>query len=179
MLLEGPIVTFIVSFASSLGYLNIWIILVLAFFGNQIPDILLYFIGRSLRKSTVEKILSLIGLSSSKVTKLRKSIEKHYVTAIVSFKIIPNFPIPGLILTGFSKLEFKKFFWTTLVSNCVLAIVFTSLGFFSGVVTTLFLKYFKLVEYALPIAILLSIALYFFVKWLYSYISKYLIEKND
>jgi membrane protein DedA with SNARE-associated domain len=167
MLLEGPIVTFIVSFASSLGYLNIWIILVLAFFGNQIPDILLYFIGRSLRKSTVEKILSLI------------SIEKHYVTAIVSFKIIPNFPIPGLILTGFSKLEFKKFFWTTLVSNCVLAIVFTSLGFFSGVVTTLFLKYFKHVEYALPIAILLSIALYFFVKWLYSYISKYLIEKND
>lgn len=45
MVVEGPIVTSIAAFAASLGYLDIYMILIISLLGNLIPDILLFFIG--------------------------------------------------------------------------------------------------------------------------------------
>jgi len=49
MFIEGPITAYVAAFAASLGYFNVWAVLSLFVFGNQIPDTILFFIGRGLR----------------------------------------------------------------------------------------------------------------------------------
>lgn len=55
IIIEGPIVTSSAGFAASLGYFNVWIVLLLSVLGNLIGDIAHYFFGRFFRKKIIDK----------------------------------------------------------------------------------------------------------------------------
>ena len=172
MLAEGPIVNYVAALVASLGYLDIWVVFFLAIFGNQIPDILLYFLGRKFKRRYFEKFASHFWISKKRIRWLEKNIKKHSLKVLFSFKVIPNLPIPGLILCGFAKVPFRKFFLATLVMNVAFAIVYSFLGFYSGVLVISYTRYFNLAAYLIPIMILLIILIYFFTKRLYLALAK-------
>ena len=178
MFLEGPIVTYFAAFAASLGYLNIWGVFTLAILGNQIPDVLLYILGKSLKKKSIEKFISFFGLTEKRMIWIETNIKKHSIKSILGFKVIPNLPIPGLVLSGFIKLPFKKFFWTTIILNVVLAIIYTTLGFYSGRVVSSFFGELKRMEYIIPIALVGGFLIFLLTKLVYSKLSKY-FNKHD
>lgn len=165
MFIEGPIVAYASSFTAALGYLDVWILIPLFILGNQIPDILIFKIGGLLRGETIEKYVSYFGLHKKRIEWLEKNINKHSIKTIILIKSVPPLPFPGIVISGFMKMPFKKFFWIDLVYNIFYAILFIALGYYSGLVTNISLKYFKLGELLIPIAIVLILGVYLLIKW--------------
>ncbi len=169
---EGPTVIIFAAFAASLGYLNIWIVIILAILSGVIPDTILYLIGKYIRASSLKKIATRFGLNDSRMIWLENKIKKHPVKSIIVIKHVPPLPIPGLILTGFMNMNFKKFFLTQAILNIIGVIVFASIGFYSGLLTNNILKYIKFSELLLPIFIIGIIIIYFLNKYILKHLSK-------
>ncbi|MEK6932966.1 MAG: VTT domain-containing protein [Nanoarchaeota archaeon] len=149
MFLEGPVITFAAAFLASLGVFNIYVIFLLSILGNLIPDTILFLIGKHSRINTIKKISEFFGLNKPIMEKIENVFSKHTTKLIIFFKLIPGFAIPGLALAGFSKVSFKKFFIISLTLNLLSAILFTVLGFYSGITVSSLLKYLKLEKYIL------------------------------
>jgi len=164
MVVEGPIITALASFAASLGYLDIYIILILSILGNLIPDMVLYLIGRFSRGRAIERFAHKFGLNKNRITKLEIHFKRHASKTIVFTKITPILPVPGLLLAGFAKVPLARFFYTVFAFNLLASIVFVSLGFYFGMVSLVFLRYLKIGEYALLLIIPLGIIAYFVYK---------------
>ena len=87
--------------------------------------------------------------NEGRMEKIENGFSKHTAKLIIFFKLIPGFAIPGLALAGLSKVSFKKFFIISLTLNLLSAILFTLLGFYSGITVSSLLKYLKLEKYIL------------------------------
>jgi membrane protein DedA with SNARE-associated domain len=164
MFFEGPIVAFAASFLASLGYFNALVIFILFIFGNQIPDMILFKIGGSLRGERVEKFVSRFGLSKSRIVWLEKNLKRHFIKTTAVTKIVPPLPSPGIILSGFVKIPFKKFFWTYLIFNILYAAIFVLLGYYSGIAVSTFSHYFKLTEYVFLMALGLIVLIFILIR---------------
>lgn len=164
MIIEGPIVTYAASLAASLGFFDVWIIFSLAFFGGFLPDILFYLIGRFSRGQGVEKLVSRFGLTKIKIKKLEANLSKHFGKTIIFIKLNPVLPLPGLILSGFVKIPFKKFILIDFIFNLGGALIFTLLGFYSGLAVNTFAKFLNLGEIVIPFIIILLITVYFLIR---------------
>ncbi|MDE1849041.1 MAG: VTT domain-containing protein [Nanoarchaeota archaeon] len=138
MLLEGPIVTAAASFAASLGVFNIYVIFVLSFFGDFIGDIVLYYLGRFGRRSLIDRYMLKHHLGKKIVLKVEKLLGENSFKALLLIKVVPPLPVPGLILTGVSKLNVKRFLFASVVINIFYSLAFVLVGYYSGI---LFKKY--------------------------------------
>lgn len=164
MILEGPIITAGAAFAASLGVFNIWVILFLSIFGNLVPDALLFFIGRFSRGDRVEKFIKRFGITKQSINGLEKGFKNHAWKTITFIKLVPPFPLPGLILTGFARVPIKKFFLIDMTFNLVSSIIATIIGFYFGVAISSVFGYFKISQYAIILLLPLAILFYFFYK---------------
>lgn len=161
MIIEGPIATYAAAAASAFGIFNIWIIFLLSFLGNLLPDTALYCFGRFARTGFIERFLQkYFKLSKAKMAKVERFIQKHAKKSIFIFKITPVLPLPGLILTGFMKVPFFTFLATAFIFNLISAIVFSSLGFYSGIAVSRITAYFNLTQIIIPIIIILIVIIY-------------------
>ncbi len=167
MFLEGPIVTLIAAYAASLEIFNIYYIIILSIFGNLIPDILYFLIGRYSRRRYVENLIHKKIASKSQLKKLEKNLKKHMVKTIAMIKITPFIAIPGIILSGFLKCSFKKFFLISLLTNIACTIVLVSLGFYGGILINTMINHFKLGVFMFLIIVALLIGLYYLIKKAY------------
>ena len=172
MCAEGPIVTYVAALAASFGYLNIWIVLILSFLGGVIPDSILYFVGKFARTKAVEKAVLFFGISDKRMKWIEKNFKKHAIKTIIAVKLIPPLPIPGLILSGYMKIPFKKFILTSSITNIFGVLFFLLLGFYSGIAVSNFLKYLKMSEFIIPILVILLVGVYFLSRFISSKLSK-------
>ena len=164
MFVEGPIVTYIVSFAAALGYFNIGIIFVLGILGYIIPEIILFRIGGLIRAKGLKRVVSYFGLHKKRIAWLEKNLKNHTIKTIMIIKTVPPLPIPGLVLCGFIRMPFAKFFWINLIFDILYTILFVSLGYYMGLAANTSLKYFKLTQYLLPLAVILAIVIYLLIR---------------
>jgi membrane protein DedA with SNARE-associated domain len=169
--IEGPVISYFAAFASSLGYFNIWIISV---FSGIIPDTLLFLFGRCLRGKKIEKFVSYFGLSERRMLWIEENIKKHSIKTILVVKHVPPLPVPGILLFGFMKMDFLKFFIVSTIMNILGSVLFVGLGYYSGILTDSALKYLKASEFLIPVLVLLGIGAYFLSKFLYLNLSKFL-----
>jgi membrane protein DedA with SNARE-associated domain len=172
LLIEGPTVTYVASFAAALGYFNVWIIFLLSFLGSLIPSIIIYRIGVILRGKTVEKFVGYLGLHKKRRIWLEKKLKRHFVKTYVTAKVMPILPVSAVLITGFMRVPFKKFFWVNFAVDFSYSLIFVVLGFYSGVVVNSSLKYFKLTEFLLPVIVVLTIAIYFVINSIYKKASR-------
>jgi membrane protein DedA with SNARE-associated domain len=172
MLIEGPIVTLIAAFAASFGFFDIWIIVVLSLLGNIIPDVLYFSIGRVMRKKSIESFILRFGLKKSSILKLEKNLKNHTKKAVVFIKLTPFVPIPGIMLAGFLKLPYRKFFSTSILIDIGAITLYSIVGYYAGITANSIANYFKWGPYAL-LVIAISILLAFYaVKRIYFFASE-------
>lgn len=172
MFFEGPITTFACAAAASLGLLNIWIILILSLLGNMIPDLLLYSVGRVIRTNIVEKIVGYFGLNKQRIKVLETGFKKHTGKTLVFAKINPIFPVPGLILAGFTKVKFKRFIFIDSAFNLTASIIPAILGFYSGIALSTFSEYLNIGSYIILLIIPLILIIYLIFRRISKKISK-------
>lgn len=172
MFFEGPIVTYAAAFAASLGVFNIWIIFILALFGNIVPDTVLYSFGRFSRGSRVERWVETFGLTNKRMAKIEGGFMKNTYKTLLIIKLTPLLPAPGLILSGFMKVSFRKFLLIDIIFNVAAALIFTALGFYSGVSLGSITRYLKMGWFLVPLFVILIIIVYFILKKINKAIAK-------
>lgn len=77
MVLEGPIITIIAGFLSSLELLNPFLVYAVVVIADLFGDFVYYAIGRWGRKNFINKWGKYIGLSAAKIIRLESHFEKH------------------------------------------------------------------------------------------------------
>lgn len=166
IIIGGPIFISVAAFAAALGYLNVYLIFSLAFFGEMAVDVIFYLIGYISRADVVEKFGHYFGLTNSKILKLEKFLLQHTWKALFIIKYSPIIPVPGFVITGAAKLKFKKFFYILLVLSLPKAVFFTIIGYFFGRAYDSLASYFYYGQYFIVIVIILFIAInYFFSRF--------------
>ena len=107
--IEGPILALVVGFLVKLGYFNIIPAFLLMFFGDLIPDIIYYFIGRfSNRRKFSEKQPSRFKFVNEQFSAIEKLWHHHSWKTMFLSKIAYGLSTPLLICAGFVKMPFKK-----------------------------------------------------------------------
>ncbi len=166
IIVGGPIFVSAAAFAAALGYFNVWYIFCLAFFGEMIVDIILYFIGYIGRTGVEEKFGHYFGLTHSRILKLEQLLHDHIWKALFIIKYSPIVPVPGFVITGAVKLKFRKFFYVLFILSLPKAVFFTIIGYFFGRAYDKLANYFYFGQYFIVIIIILFILLnYLFNKF--------------
>lgn len=165
IIIGGPIFISAAAFAAALGYLNIYFIFSLAFFGELAVDVVLYLIGYISRAGVVEKFGHYFGLTKERILKLENFLLEHTWKALFVIKYSPIIPVPGFVITGAAKLKFKKFFYILFALSLPKAVFFTVVGYFFGKAYDKFANYFYYGQYLIILVIILFGAIhYLFVK---------------
>jgi len=168
IIIGGPIFISAAAFAAALGYLNVYLIFSLAFFGEMAVDVILYLIGHISRAGVVEKFGHHFGLTDERILRLEKLVRRHSWKTLFVIKYSPVIPVPGFVITGAAKMPFKKFFYILSVLSLPKAVFFTLIGYFFGKAYDRIAGYFYYGQYLIIVVIILFVAF----NYLFSRLSK-------
>jgi len=161
IIIGGPIFISAAAFAAALGYLNVYLVFSLAFFGELAVDIILYLIGYISRAGVVEKFGHYFGLTDQRILKFEKFLLEHTWKALFVIKYSPIIPVPGFVITGAAKLKFKKFFYILLILSMPKAVFFTIMGYFFGRAYNSLANYFYYGQYLIILVIILFVVIHY------------------
>jgi membrane protein DedA with SNARE-associated domain len=162
MIIEGPVLTAAAAFAAALGYLNIWLVLVFSVLGNFIPDLIFYSIGYWGRKQFADKYGHYFGLSSEKLEKAERFIEKHSGKSLITIKLVPFLATPGLIVAGISRMPIKRFAMWSIIITVPSSLFYLVLGYYFGAAYVDVIHYIRIGGYIIGAAVIaLALILYF------------------
>jgi|SRR3989344_2070737 len=175
MIVEGPIVTYVAAFASSLGIFNIYLVLLLSILGNIAGDAFLFFIGRMGKKLAVEKYARRF-IGKDRIDRIEKYLKSNPGKTLVVIKLTPPLPVPGLIISGALNIPSKTFFFYSIIISLIYSLLFSILGFYSGVAFDTIANYVKYSEILIGIAVIAVILVWMFLRYIPKKISKRIEE---
>lgn len=164
MIIEGPIITVVASFAASLGYFNVFFIFLIAFLGDIVGDFIWYVIGYLTRLAVINKYGRYFGVSVARIEKLRKLLEKHSKKILLAIKLSPIAPTLGLVIVGNSHFPPKRFAKIVSLISVPKTIFFVVLGYFFGYSYTAMAKYFDKGFYGLLVVLVVFFIIFFVYK---------------
>jgi membrane protein DedA with SNARE-associated domain len=147
-LVEGPIFNYVVAFAASLGFFDVFIIFFISVFGNFLGDYVYYNIGRIGKKTILKKYVHR-KMRDAKTKKLINYMHKNPGKAMTIIKVTPGLALPGLVLAGVVKMDLKKFLFYSFLICTAYSIIMTTLGYYTG---TLFYFLYSYVHYGIYLA---------------------------
>lgn len=175
MILEGPIITYVASFAASLDIFNVFYVAILSFLGNVLGDLICFFIGRAGKKLVVKRfVVKTIG--KGRMNFLMEYLRKNPGKAITIVKLTPPLPVPGLILSGTSDMSLRKFIFYSSVVSAIYTVFLVFLGFYSGVAFEMIATYVKYIGYLIGGTILIIILVFLIVKFISKRVSNKIEE---
>jgi len=171
MMTEGPIVTAAAAFAASLGYLNVWAVLLLAVLADLTADTSFYLLGHFTRAGVLEKRGSRIGFTPERLKKLEHLLHTHPIKTILALKLIPGAAVVGLPLVGVARVPIHKYFSICLAFIFPSALLFTSLGYFFGRAYVTITAYLQHAEYFMLFAVVALLGVYYLYKKVTAYLA--------
>lgn len=132
MVLEGPIITIISGFLSSLNILNIFYAYVILVIADLAGDFIYYSLGRWGRQSFAEKWGRYIGITSEKIEKLEDHFKKHTIKTLIVGKLSHAIGGPILFAAGVAKVKLTTFFWFNFIATLPKIFVLLVIGYYFG-----------------------------------------------
>ena len=132
MLIEGPAVTSIGALGAALGHFNVFIVFVLSFFANFLPDVLYYYMGHWGGQWVLDKFGTRIGVPVERRERAGELISNHMGKWLLFIKTIPFISPPGLAVMGALGVSIKRFIWWDIAIVALTSLFFTALGYYSG-----------------------------------------------
>jgi membrane protein DedA with SNARE-associated domain len=165
---EGPIATVIASFLASQGFLNIYIVYIIAIVGNLIGDSIYYSIGRLGRYTFIAKHGHYIGITEDRVRSTEEYYKNHLLKTILISKMVNAGIEVFLVTAGIARVNFKKFIGGILLIEIPKNILIVAVGYYFGKSYILIGKYldnyFKIVFAVLCASVLSFVAYRFYLK---------------
>lgn len=163
-IIEGPIVTVIAGFLSSLGYLNVVIVYLLAVIGDLVGDSIYYSIGKWGKRGFIKRWGKYIGLNEDRIGHLEGHFQKHSGKTLIIGKWSHAVGAVVLIAAGVAEMSFWRFVWFNFIASIPKSLIFIFIGFYFGQAYSRiaqYLDYVAIIMIALTIAL---IAIYFIAK---------------
>ena len=117
-IIEGPVVAFVAGTLASLGYFNIYVLLLFFFARDMIMDAFYYALGYyGGRTATAQKLLRKIGVREDHLDDIRKLWEKNAGKTMFLGKLSYGIASSFIALAGTVHMPLKKFFgWGAVVA---------------------------------------------------------------
>lgn len=162
--IEGPLVIIIASFLASQGFLNVYIVYIIAILGNLIGDTIYYSIGRIGRHTFIAKYGKYIGVTDERVRKAEEHYKNHLIKIIFISKMVNAGIEIFLVTAGITKVNFKKFISIITLIEIPKNIVIVFVGYYFGASYAVIGNYFHNSIIALVLVIGVILLVYFLIK---------------
>jgi len=172
MIIEGPMITAASALAASLGYLNIYLIIIMSMSGDVIGDIIHYYIGRTLRKTVIESYIKKHGINRSIIKKLEKKIHNNLWKSMTIIKITPPLATPGLLLVGATRVPALRYLFMSFLTTLPLTAFYVSLGYYFGFSVKVILDSLKLRQYEFFFVLVAFVLIFLLYRAIYKKINK-------
>ncbi|KKT72354.1 MAG: hypothetical protein UW66_C0005G0008 [Candidatus Moranbacteria bacterium GW2011_GWF1_44_4] len=163
MTLEGPIVTIVAAFLSSLGYFNIFVVFGLSAAGDVLGDIVLYSIGYFGGQKILPRVESFLKISQSTSQKLRKQFNENSGRIIFYVKSTTGLSYITFITAGTLKMRLSKFVKFSILGGLVWSSLLVIIGYFFGYAAekiSEYIKYAGYIIFAAAVILFFGISLY-------------------
>ncbi len=132
MLIEGPAVTAIGALGAALGHFNVFIVFVLSFFANFLPDVLYYSLGHWGGQWVLDSFGARIGIPINRRERAGVFITTHLGKWLLFIKTVPFISPPGLAVMGALGVSIKRFIWWDMAIVALTSAFFAAVGYYSG-----------------------------------------------
>lgn len=132
MLIEGPAITASAALGAALGHFNVFIVLLLSFFANFLPDVLYYALGHWGGRWALDKFGPRIGIPAERREQAATLIAGNLGKWLWFIKTVPFISPPGLAVMGALNVSVKRFIWWDAVIVAITSAMFTAIGYYSG-----------------------------------------------
>ncbi len=164
-ILEGPIVTVIAGFFSSLGYLNFWLAYLVIVAGDLTGDALHYLVGRFGGRHFIDRWGRYIGIGPDQLTLVEKQFIKRGDKLLFIGKMTHGIGGIFLIAAGVIKMPFDEFIFSNLLATLVKSLILLLIGFYFGYALTTINSYLeKIALISIGSAVLLTLIYFFYFR---------------
>lgn len=129
---EGPILTVLVGFVSSLGFLSPFVAYAVILAGDVTGDSLLYLLGRSADNKTSIHILRFLNITQEHLLVVKSQIEQHPKKVLLASKFLYGAGGIGLVAAGFSGFSFRRYATINLLGSMFQALILILIGYYFG-----------------------------------------------
>lgn len=155
-IVEGPVIVVVAGFMVTLGYMDIFLVYLIALAGDFAGDTILYSIGRW-GKSFIHKHGHYIGASNKRLEQAKKIFTEKHTKAVVMSKIFHGVGVAGLVAAGVLAVPFSRYIKTCMLIALAQSAVFLFVGIVFGHAYLKIAKYMDL--YASTIGIVVVVLL--------------------
>ncbi len=132
LLVEGPVATAAGALAAALGYFNVFIVFILSFLGNFLPDVLYYGLGRWSGQWALDRYGERLGIPKNRRDRAAIFIGNNVGKWLFFVKAVPLISPPGLAVMGALGVPIKRFIWRDVIIVALTSLAFVLLGYYTG-----------------------------------------------
>jgi len=154
---EGPIVTLLAGFLSSLGFFNIYYAYLVLFAADIVADSCAYAIGYFGRKKVLLKIFTFLEIAEEKLIGIEEFFKNHGGKSIFFSKFIVGMGAWTLISAGIGKMDLKRFYKYCILGAIFKCALYLSLGYIFGQMYVFIAQWMDSISSAIVAVILLII----------------------
>ena len=163
MIIEGPIVTIIGAFMASVGFFNVWIVLILSILGDLIGDLLFYGAGYKWGMTFVNHVGRHIGITRKLVLRLEKFFVTHGGKTIFMVKATTGLCWATFVAAGIVKMPLKRFVMFSFFGGVMWSGFLVGIGYFFGYLyeqIAYYITYAGWVIFGIAVAVLMMISVF-------------------
>jgi len=158
-IIEGPLITILGGFLSSLGVFNIYVAYLVILIADTIGDLLAYSIGYLGRNKVAVKILGWLKISEDRLLGLDDFFLRHGGKSIFLAKFITGAGSWTLISAGMARFKLKRFLKYTISAGILKTGAYMALGYFFGHIYRFLIQTMNTASAIIIILILLAIVI--------------------
>ncbi len=158
--LEGPIITIIAGFLSSLGYFNIFVVYIVVIIGDVLGDVVYYFLGRG-GAGIVVRHGRYMGLTHERMQLVQSKFSENKIKTLLFGKWTQALGMPIIITAGILKMDVWEFVWVNTLGTIVKSGALLAAGYFFGNAYEKINQYINYTSYGVIIAVVVLALCYF------------------
>ena len=161
IVIEGPIVTIIAGFLSSLDLLNIFIVYPVVVAADLTGDLIYYSFGRWGKENFINSYGKYFGLKEENVKKIENHFEKHTRKTLIIGKLSHAFGAPILFAAGMVKVPLLEYLWFNFLATLPKSLAFLLIGYYFGQFYVRLNKYLNYFSIGLLVFVILVLIAYY------------------
>jgi len=163
MIIEGPIVTVAAGVLSASGFVNFWLMYLLAVAGDVTGDTIYYLVGRFGPENLKRRFAKWLRATESDVQEAKENFRKSAIKHLLFGKLIDGIGAALLFAAGVAEIPYRRFISLVTIVTIPKSFILIMLGFYFGNLYYQIGSFFDILG-AIGILILLGGILFFFYK---------------
>lgn len=131
VLVEGPSATIIGAFIASQGFLDVYVVYVIAVIGDLMGDLAYYSVGRFGRRGIRTGVWRMLGITEERLLPVAQHFERHGAKILIFAKYTQT----GIIIlpaSGAARMPVARFLWFNALGTLPKAFGLVIVGYFFG-----------------------------------------------